>query len=284
MSESSGNQAMPVVAHEAPRALRIAAGLSRCLPPLPHMSCVGNRILKPLFARRSSRSYILPVWPGQRMLLDPSDCIGGNLTFAPQLYDRWERQAMRALLPARGTFVDVGANVGAYALWAARCVGTGGRVLAIEADPLNFAALEQNIGLNNLANVVDACQAGASDREEVRILSRNVTGNCGGHSFVGTGRDGVAVTCRPLRDILAEHVIPSVDMMKVDIEGFELTVLRRFFGDVGVGSPLRPRYLLVETTGGPGGVESASELLDFLQAEGYAMLRSDSNALLERVR
>ena len=68
------------------------------------------------------------------MCVDFWDAIEGTLALLPQYYDSWELDQVRRHLPPSGTFVDLGANIGAYALWAAHCVGPQGKVLAVEAE------------------------------------------------------------------------------------------------------------------------------------------------------
>src|SRR5260221_2003333 len=59
-------------------------------------------------------------------------------------YNIEELDFLRARTPADGTFVDVGANVGTYAMVLARHVGAGGKVIAVEPHPVTFARLSFN--------------------------------------------------------------------------------------------------------------------------------------------
>ena len=59
-------------------------------------------------------------------------------------YDREELDFLRAHPPAGGVFVDVGANVGTYAVVLARHVGERGKVIAVEPHPVTRARLAFN--------------------------------------------------------------------------------------------------------------------------------------------
>src|ERR1700750_1498639 len=59
-------------------------------------------------------------------------------------YNVEELDFLRAHVPAGGVFVDVGANVGTYAMVLARYVGAGGKVIAVEPHPVTFARLSFN--------------------------------------------------------------------------------------------------------------------------------------------
>jgi FkbM family methyltransferase len=216
------------------------------------------------------------------MSLDPSDTIGGNLTFIPQLYDRWERHLIADVLPEDGVFVDVGANLGAYSLWAAK-VAPRGKVLAIEADPGNYNYLRLNFDLNKLLHAT-ALNVGVSDEDSVLRLYLNTNGNRGGHTFLpGIHRDSretVDVQCRTLAEILSESKLARVDFMKMDIEGFEPRVLRRFLDDIPLDSLLWPRHLLTEFFSDA----AARDVRDLLAQAGYAEVRTvGSNAYFRRL-
>ena len=212
------------------------------------------------------------------MIVDPADTVGGNLAFIPQLFDVWERNAIREHLPSGGVFVDIGANIGSYALWAARQAGQGGRVLAFEAEQNNFAALVENIALNGFRQI-DAFHVGVSDKAETLRL-RMIAGNSGGHTFApgvaGPSTVEVEVKCEPLAALIAHA--GCIDFMKLDIEGFEQRVLAQFFDDVPANSPLRPRFILTEMLHGP-----IMDLSDTIGRAGYKQVkRSGYNALFAR--
>ena len=86
---------------------------------------------------------------------------------------------------------------------------------------------------------------GVSDQNEILPFNLNVEGNAGGHSFLVKSACGSSkvnsVKCVPLFDLI-EKKRPK--LIKLDIEGFEWRVLRRFFVD----SPefLWPKYILLE--------------------------------------
>jgi FkbM family methyltransferase len=121
-------------------------------------------------------------------------------------------------------FVDVGANIGVYSVFASRLVGPTGRILAIEANPGTHSYLADNVEKNGLTNVTTLnCAVGDADGE-LRISAdrRNA-----GATHVATGdEDGATVPVRRLDDLLREQDIDRVHYMKIDVEGYELPVLR----------------------------------------------------------
>src|ERR1700716_748903 len=81
-------------------------------------------------------------------------------------YNLEELNFLRAHTPAGGVFVDIGANVGTYAMVLARHVGVSGKVIAIEPHPVTHARLAFNRAASNYTQVtLVAAAAGPSDGE-----------------------------------------------------------------------------------------------------------------------
>lgn len=254
---------------------------------LPRGTAVGNRVLKPVYRQLLGPQWeTVEAWPGVRMTMNPCECMGGNLFFSPQLYDRTERQWLQEVLTPDSVFVDVGANLGAYTLWAARHLSSAGMVVAIEADPETFQVLRGNIAKNTLSCRVVLENVGVSDSVDQLSFYRS-SANSGGNSFFVKRPETLpAITLRtePLYDTLRRHDVSTIRLLKIDVEGLELKVLGRFFEDCSSHVQLRPEYLLVEVDEGPRGKDKAyvASLTGMLESNGYAMTRSGKNALFSR--
>jgi FkbM family methyltransferase len=128
------------------------------------------------------------------------------------------------------TFVDVGANLGELTLLAAKRL-TKGRVLAFEPSPSIFSQLSGNIALNNLR--VELFNIGLFDKNASLPMYRTSdfnfgTINDGVPSLFSTGSDRQEVTV-PLRrfdEVALECGLERLDVMKIDVEGAEIMVLR----------------------------------------------------------
>ena len=221
--------------------LKILRGIGTHLPRVTGAGLVGN-VLRDWYARRPRPAVVVDA-AGAKMELDPSENVDGTLLMCPQLYDRRELAVLLSALAPGQTFVDVGAHLGFYSFRAAQRVGPSGRVLAIEADPRTHARLEANVHLNPGLPVTTACVA-VSDVEGTARLALNTTGNRAGNSLVIAGSDAIEVRCRPLAAILGEQRIGRVDGMKLDVEGMEYRVLRRYLADVP--AERRPRIVVLE--------------------------------------
>ena len=143
------------------------------------------------------------------------------------LYEVNKVNALCAFLPPGGTFIDVGSNKGDFALIAAKRVGAAGTVIAFEPEPANCDWIRRSLDLNAAANV-SLQPVALSDTDGAAVLFLGE--KSGWHSLVSTeARHSVAqitVAKRTLDSFLAERGSTRVDVLKIDVEGAELEVLR----------------------------------------------------------
>ena len=101
---------------------------------------------------------------GARMRLYPYNNIcDKKVLFTPQFFDPEELEILGPRVGDGFTFIDIGANIGAYALFVAARAGQGGRVLAVEPQPDVFDRLTENIRLNPFGNIKAASGTRAND-------------------------------------------------------------------------------------------------------------------------
>jgi FkbM family methyltransferase len=193
-------------------------------------------------------------------------------------YNREELDFLRAHTPFGGVFVDVGANVGTYAMALARHVGPGGQVIAVEPHPITHARLAFNLSASGFTQVrLVAAAAGPVDGE----LMIETDGDNLGASHVVSGEAAArAIRVRSLRlqRILDDACLDHVDALKIDVEGFEDRVLTGFFRDAP--EHLYPRAVAIEHLSRD---EWQDDCIADMQARGYAETgRTRSNTFLVR--
>jgi FkbM family methyltransferase len=135
-----------------------------------------------------------------------------------------EYAAFRAAAAPGGVALDVGANVGAYALLLGTWMRPGGRVYAFEPSPAAFDGLRRHVEMNGLAGVVQPVRAAVSDRP-------GTAGLAGAHQqgtsrLAQAGEEGThTVETMTIDDFCArEGIAPT--LIKIDVEGWELEALR----------------------------------------------------------
>jgi FkbM family methyltransferase len=121
-------------------------------------------------------------------------------------------QAWKRLLGPGDLFIDVGANVGVYSLWAA---DLGARVIAVEPDPLAASRLRENVGLNPGIDVT-VVEAAATELDGMTTLT------------VGHDAENRLGGERQVKSVALDSVAgsePVVHGIKIDVEGAERLVL-----------------------------------------------------------
>ena len=161
---------------------------------------------------------------GATVVLNPTDpVVSGALHFG--VYEKAETRFFQSACRDGMPCLDVGANLGYYTALAARAVGPNGRVLAVEPDPDSFGYLEQTIAANAVGNV-EAFPVAASDAPATLPLLIS-TDNRGDNRLYASGEDRpqVEVAARPLDALLRENKIDTVDLIKIDVQGYEPKVI-----------------------------------------------------------
>lgn len=139
-----------------------------------------------------------------------------------------EYKAFKSSLQAGHTALDVGANVGCYSLLFGQWVGSTGKVFAFEPAPETFKALSSHVALNSLDGVMIPVNKAVSDESSsVDFLALNTLGMS--RLLVQNERAEASQVIRvPAVSIdefcAREKVLPN--LIKIDVEGFELSVLR----------------------------------------------------------
>ena len=183
---------------------------------------------------------------GVRMRLRPYNNIcEKRMLFTPQFFDATELRLLAATFRDGYVFIDVGANVGAYALFVASRTGPSARVLAVEPQPEIFERLVYNIRLNAFATVKAVDCAVAEKPGEVTLFLDPV--NAGESSLkvvASSNARPIRVQATTLLDLIETEGFTRVDAMKLDVEGAEDLILEPFLA--AAPDSLLPRLVIIE--------------------------------------
>jgi len=172
-------------------------------------------------------------------------------------------------------FYDVGANVGAYSLVAAKRFAGSVAVYAFEPAFVNFSQLNRNILLNGCVKTITPFAVALSDRTAVLPFNYQDVTPGGSLHALGDARDhrgtrfapsvSQAVLSFRLDDLVRQFAIPAPSHLKIDVDGIELSVLK------GAGSLLADptlRTVLVEAQEGA----AETRIVEHLRAHGLHRL------------
>lgn len=206
--------------------------------------------------------------------LDISDVIDWFIYFG-----FWEesRYSLYDLMKEGQTIFDIGTNVGDVALHAAKLVGEMGEIHCFEPDPRNYIRLDINLRLNKFTNIVSN-QVGLGHEAGSFKIEVVESGNLGMNRIVSNEldhKDYRLVEIITLDSYVLETNMENIDLVKIDVEGFEYNVLK---GSVNVVEKYHPVFFIELDNNNLLGQEgSARQLILFLEKHGYDIIHAENH-------
>ncbi len=213
------------------------------------------------FQARITVPYQTDLW----ITLDLSDGVQETI-LRYGAYEPEVGQSLMAEAQEGDVFWDIGANIGAVSLFA---VGNSKirEVHSFEAHPKNFSVLKKNLTLNPVVRAF-AHGIALGEREEDLWIYSGDKGNCGASSLelrLGSGPK-FRTTCKTVDQVIAAGIAPAPNLLKIDVEGWEMAVLR---GAKSLFEVSPPRSLVVEAKASVDGHLANEDLASFLAKRGY---------------
>ena len=171
-------------------------------------------------------------------------------------------------------FIDVGANIGLFTLFASEVVGEEGKVICFEPSPSTFLRLSENVNLNEFKNI-DLRNIGLSDKKEELIFYVSENGNDAYNSFAPSQDDklekSIKVPVSTLDFELNDVDKSSIKLIKIDVEGWEKFVLNGGVDFLKNYNPIVMVEFTEENTFNAG--YPVLEIFDIMQKFGYSWYR-----------
>ncbi len=162
----------------------------------------------------------------------------GGLAFLPSFVPRStemirEEEFISALDLSGETVYDIGADQGIYTLFFARKVGENGRVVTFEPNPVSYAHVVTNVELNKFPNVeVRNVAIGDKPGKVTFAFPAKDPGRGTADELIREqilkepGSQAVEVNVEALDNLIDRAALPKPTFAKIDVEGFELQVLK----------------------------------------------------------
>ena len=224
----------------------------RLLLDTPGLRKIGRRLISTAIIRSPSglRATIRPS-RGERALV--------SKILTMDLYQKYYR-----IKPSDVVF-DIGAHIGAFTIMAGSSVGKGGRVVSIEPARDNFELMEKNVSLNKLDETCIPIQCACGERSDtakLRVFRTSLS-----NSFFERESDYEflyfeKVEVRAIDEIVRQLGIESLAFMKINVEGWELEVLK---GSTNTLQQFHPSIAVDTHEFGP----PVETIEDYLQPFGY---------------
>jgi len=195
-------------------------------------------------ARALGRRFVIRQIHGYQMWLDIVD---QGISRTLLLFGRREEDhklIMEYTMKPGMTVLDIGANIGYYAMMERGLVGPDGRIIAVEPSPQNVELLRRNIELNGAENIsVFECAVSDASSKRTFFLSEKSNLNTfhpGTATGTMTGMTPIEVETLSVEDLLSRAGVDKVDYVRMDVEGHEVEVINGLLGSIEAGrqSPL----------------------------------------------
>ena len=230
-----------------------------------------DRLIAALLQRAQQPTVAVPedVIDGLRLTLDFNDHLSRSFWLIRQLPP--SIRIVEAICRSGDVVVDVGANMGYLSIAAARKVGSGGRVIAIEPGSRAFDLLQRNLTLN-CASGVTALKVACGERDEsVSLFASDFSydrSSLASEALPPGGWHEEAIRMVPLARLLSGLGVEA-DVVKIDVEGAEWAVLR----GLAASTVRKPRCMLVElsATNAEAFGYKPSAMCRWLRSHGYAL-------------
>jgi FkbM family methyltransferase len=169
--------------------------------------------------------------------------------------------------------LDIGSNIGYYAVLESKIVGKRGKVIAIEPSPLNFRYLRSNLKQYPATDILTYNIAVGNRDGTIKFLTTSKSNRC---KIVEIDQKEVAksdstimeVPIRRIDSLLSDINLVALDFVRMDPEGYEASIYRGMKSTI---KTFRPK-LLIEFHRKRLGLEGSRQFLQELKEDGYYIL------------
>lgn len=225
-------------------------------------------------ARLCCRSYyIVREIQGSKMLLNLNDRgISRELFFTGVHESESTRQIKHELRPGMNV-LEIGANVGYYALLEAKLIGTNGRIIAFEPSMENVINLKLNTAINNLDERIEIYQVGAGSsngKAEFYCMNKGNTSSF----YKRENESSIATTAVMSVDVVTvDHFFENrdehIDFFRMDVEGYEFEIIKGMEDFLDASDSPQKCFIEVHSRLLNENGYSAGEFINFLKSFGY---------------
>lgn len=184
-------------------------------------------------------------------------------------FEKGELEFVSQYLQPGNTVMDIGANIGLFAVVMGRTIGQAGVVFAFDPVPTNIVRLKSNLNENGISAEAVYELALGSANEQMELKMSDDTAYASMHKVeYGFGNGQVIqVSVKRLDDVWHERGHPMISFIKMDVEGAELDVIK---GGVKMLTQCHPTLLIEANT-----PQHLAKLNEALRPFGYRHIHPD---------
>ncbi len=210
--------------------------------------------------------------------LDLSDWMEWHLYYG--FSDPSQENLLRLCRP-NDVVIDVGANIGATMVQTCQRVGNSGMVIGFEPDPKSFRKCQEHLSLNRCEHAL-VLPLGVGSEASKKVLRVRVPSNQGMNQISPEGleTDGVSIQVTTLDSFVREKALKRLDVIKIDVEGYENEVLK---GAQACLETFHPRlFIEIDDLNLKEHGSSPEEIYRRLESLGYRLYENNLNTPLRR--
>tara|TARA_B100000767_G_scaffold10818_1_gene10541 strand:+ start:495 stop:2288 length:1794 start_codon:yes stop_codon:yes gene_type:complete len=204
-----------------------------------------------------------------------NNAIESKMIVSARFREAKELEVISKYLKNGGIFLDIGANIGYYSLMAAKLGAT--KVIGIEPNPAVLNRFKENIRFNGYEKQIKTFQIAIGEKIESRDLYLSLV-DLGSSSILGKKNsvNKIRIKILPLDVLIRREAITRIEVLKIDIEGFEDKALFPYFKTLD--KKHYPKLILMEDSSQN---NWDNNILEWLLANGYNLIsRTRSNVII----
>jgi len=178
--------------------------------------------------------------------------------------------------------IDMGSNIGYYAVLECNLVGEKGKVIAIEASPQNYKYLKKNLEMQKYSNMETHNLALSDSNGLVKFLVRkqsNLSKVVENDQTISSDEEIIDVQSKKLDSFLEQKSLDHVDFLRMDVEGHEFKIYKGMQQTIRKYKPI----LLMELHKYALGIENLKKFLTLIKNDGYELQYYIDRALDEPI-
>ena len=242
---------------------------------------LGRGKLKHLFSRLikqyNNLKYLDLIYNGLKIRLSPfGNTIESKILLSSKIREEIELNEVKKAVKNKGIFIDVGANVGYYSLFAAKFGAK--KIISFEPNPVLCERFKKNIELNKFEERINLFECALGDKKGNTRLNLNKN-DIGSSSLLknSLSTNFINVKVFSLIEILETKNIKKIDALKIDVEGFEDKIMKPFFEKSN--QELYPKTVIIEDSGKK---QWKWDVISWMFKHGYKLVnRTKSNLILK---
>jgi len=165
--------------------------------------------------------------------------------------------------------IEIGANLGYYALLESKLVGKNGLVICFEPSPINFEYLKNNCSLNDAVNVKVYNYAVGDENKTINFLVTEASNLCRVvEKYNSSEGKIVKIPLITMDSFISKNSLESIDFVRMDIEGYEFNVYK---GMKNLINKFKPDFAIELHPCVMGKIKTI-EFLSMLRDDGYEIL------------